>query len=209
MPRSVYFSFHYEDVSSFRANVVRNSWVTQRHGSESFVDRSIWEEARQKGSKALKRLIDTALEGTSVTAILVGSGTHSRRWVKYEIVKSFTEGKGILPIYINRIPSRKEGIIARGINPLSQLAIGVDENCRTLTFYERRQGKWQLFEDLPYDNNRTTNSIYFGSAAYGNFKGGKRYVLSDLFENDYDWVLDEGYQNFADWIEEAAEEVGR
>ena len=209
MARFVYFSFHYEDVSSFRANVVRNSWVTQRHGAESFVDKSIWEEAQQKGPKALTRLIDHALQGTSVTVILVGSGTYSRRWVRYEIAKSFTEGKGILPIYINRIPSRREGILARGINPLTRLSVGVSPDCKTLAFYERNQTTWLPYPDLPWDNNRTTNSIYFGDARYGDYPCGKRYVLSDLFPAAYDWVLDDGYKNFADWVEEAAEDVGR
>jgi hypothetical protein len=33
-------------------------------------------------------LIDNALKGTSVTAVLIGAQTASRRWVKYEIDKS-------------------------------------------------------------------------------------------------------------------------
>jgi len=209
MARSVYFSFHYEDVSSFRANVVRNSWVAQRHGGESFIDKSIWEEAQQKGPRALKRLINSALQGTSVTVILVGSGTHQRRWVRYEIVKSFTEGKGILPIYINRIRSRSEGISARGVNPLERLAVYVSEDCKTLTFYERTQMKWLPYQDVSLDNNRTTNSIYFCNTRYGDFPGGRKYVFSDLFPTEYDWVLGDGYRNFADWVEEAADDVGR
>jgi len=30
MAKRVFFCFHYEDVESFRANVVRNHWVTKR-----------------------------------------------------------------------------------------------------------------------------------------------------------------------------------
>src|SRR6185312_15330975 len=209
MARSVYFSFHYDDVSSFRANVVRNSWVTHGDGMESFVDRSIWEEAKRKGDRALQRLIDRALSGTSVTVVLVGSGTYLRRWVRYEIVKSFTEGKGILPIYINRIPSRRERILVRGINPLTRLSVGVSPAGRKLAFYERNASHWLPYGDLPSDNNRTTNSIYFGDDRYGDYPTGKRYILSDLFLNSYDWILDNGYNNFADWIEEAANYVGR
>lgn len=209
MARSVYFSFHYEDVSSFRANVVRNSWVTHGHGAESFVDKSIWEAAKQKGDRALRRLIDQALAGTSVTVILVGSGTYQRRWVRYEIVKSFSEGKGILPLYINRIPSRNEGILVRGINPLTRLAVGVSPDARSLAFYERSGSSWLPYRDLPSDSNRTTNSIYFGDDRYGDYPAGKRYTFSDLFPDAYDWILDDGYSNFADWIEDAADFVGR
>src|ERR1019366_3474129 len=103
MARSVFFSFHYKDVSSFRANVVRQSWVTMKDRKVTFIDKSLWEEAEKKGVQALKVLIEKSLVGTSVTIVLVGSETSTRRYVKYEIVKSFVEGKGILAIHINRI----------------------------------------------------------------------------------------------------------
>jgi hypothetical protein len=209
MARSVYFGFHYEDVSSFRANVVRNSWVTMKKGAGNFIDKSIWEEAQRKGPAALKKLIGEGLQGTSVTIILVGSETFDRRWVKYEIIKSFTEGKGILPIYINRIPSKNEGVKAKGVNPLERLAVDVSSDCKTLTFYELSNGQWTLSKDLPTDNNRTTNSIYFENVPFGKYKGGKKYKFSDLFHEGYDWITDDGYENFSEWIEDAADEAGR
>ncbi len=208
MARSIFFSFHYGDVSSFRANVVRNSWVTMER-SVNFIDKSAWEEAERKGDDNLKNLIEKWLRGTSVSVVLVGSDTHSRQWVKYEIVKSFVEGKGILPIYINRIPSKNEGIKVKGINPLERLAVDVSADCRTLTFYELIDRKWLPFKNLMTDNNRTTNSYYFENGWYSKYKGGKSYKFSDLFEDGYDWVSDDGYKNFSRWIEKAAKAVGR
>lgn len=208
MARSVFFSFHYGDVSSFRANVVRNSWVTMDRTAK-FVDKSAWEEAERKGDAQLKQLIEKWLVGTSITVVLVGTQTHSRRWVKYEIVKSFIEGKGVLPIYINRIPSKNEGIKSRGINPLDKLAVKVSQDCRTLWFYELINRKWVPFKDLLTDNNRTTNSFYFENSWFSDYNGGKSYKFSDLFGDGYDWVMENGYKNFADWIEKSAEEVGR
>ncbi len=209
MARSIFFSFHYEDVSSFRANVVRNSWLTMRDRSANFIDKSMWEEAEKKGISFLQALIEKGLKGTSVTAILVGTETFSRRWVKYEIVKSFTEGKGLLPIYINRIPSKNEGIKAKGINPLERLAVDVSTDCKKLSFYELVDRKWTLFKDYPSDNNRTTNSFYFEDGWFNKYKGGRTYKFSNLYGDGYDWVADNGYKNFADWIESAAELVGR
>ena len=47
MARRVFFSFHYErDI--WRANVVRNSWVTQDREAAGFWDASLWEEAKKK-----------------------------------------------------------------------------------------------------------------------------------------------------------------
>lgn len=209
MARSIFFSFHYEDVSSFRANVVRNSWLTINDHSANFIDKSIWEKEEKKGSTFLKTLIDSGLKGTSVTVVLVGTETFSRRWVRYEIVKSFVEGKGVLPIYINRIRSKNEGIKSRGINPLEKIAVVVSGDCKKLTFFELLNKRWVLFKDYPTDNNRTTNSFYFENVPYNKYKGGKIYKLADLFGVGYDWVNDNGYDNFAEWIEKAADLVGR
>jgi len=209
MARSIFFSFHYKDVSSFRANVVRNSWLTMRDRSANFIDKSMWEEAERKGSDALKKLIVDGLNGTSVTAILVGSETYTRRWVKYEIVKSFTENKGILPIHINRISSKNEGIVAKGPNPLDYLKLEIGSDCKTVSFFELIDRKWILFKDLSSVNNRLANSIFFENAWFKDFKCGRSYKFSELFEEEYDWVSDNGYKNFPDWIEEAADFVGR
>ena len=209
MARSIFFSFHYDDVSSFRANVVRNSWLTMRDRSAKFIDKSMWEEAEKKGAAHLKTLINNSLQGTSVTVILVGSETFSRRWVKYEIIKRFTEGKGVLPIFINRIPSKNEGIKVKGINPLERLTVDVSADCKRLTFYELIDRKWIPFKDFESDSNRTTNSFYFQNGWFNSYKGGRSYKFSDLFGEGSDWVSDDGYDNFADWIEEAADLVGR
>ena len=73
MARRVYFGFHYQDVIDFRANVVRNHWVTKEHrDAAGFFDASLWEEAENKGDIGLKRLINSGLEGTSTTCILIG-----------------------------------------------------------------------------------------------------------------------------------------
>src|SRR5438046_2389562 len=105
MPRYIFFSFAYDDVKNFRVNVVRNSWLLNNN-QETFIDGSMWEKAKAKGPAYIKRLIDSGLNQTSVTAILIGSTTANRRWVNYEIIKSFERGNGILGIHINRIKGK-------------------------------------------------------------------------------------------------------
>ena len=74
MAKRVYFAFHYQDVIDFRANVVRNHWVTKEHrDAAGFFDASLWETATKQGDVAIKRLINSGLQGTSVTCILIGS----------------------------------------------------------------------------------------------------------------------------------------
>lgn len=102
MARRVYFAFHYQrDI--FRVNVVRNSYVVEGVAAAGFSDGSLWEEAKRKGDAAIKALIDKGLEGTSVTAVLIGAQTASREYVEYEIDQSWKRGNGLLGIYIHGI----------------------------------------------------------------------------------------------------------
>ena len=80
MAKRVFFSFHYQDVIDFRANVVRNHKTT-KHESAGYFDASIWENAKKTSDLALKRLINGELQNTSVTCVLVGTHTFERRWV--------------------------------------------------------------------------------------------------------------------------------
>jgi hypothetical protein len=74
MVSRVFFSFHYER-DMWRARVVRDSWVTQDREAAGFRGTSLWEEAKRKGDDAVRRMIDRALENTSVRAVLIGTGT--------------------------------------------------------------------------------------------------------------------------------------
>lgn len=102
MARRVFFSFEYEhDVS--RANVVRNSWVTQGKEAAGFIDAADFEEIKKGGDAAIKKWIRDQLKNTSVTVVLVGSHTCSSKYVKYEIEQSEERGNGLLGIDISKI----------------------------------------------------------------------------------------------------------
>ncbi|MFF4268820.1 TIR domain-containing protein [Streptomyces sp. NPDC001536] len=117
MARRTFFSFHYErDV--WRSSVVRKSAALKTDISSEFIDASLWEESKLKGDGALRELINDALYGTTVTAVLIGAETHRRRWVKYEISQSTARGNGIFGIYIHNIRDQNGDQGARGVNPL-------------------------------------------------------------------------------------------
>lgn len=63
MPRSVFFSFHYQrDI--MRVQVVKNHYVTKgNYTSAGFFDGSLEEKARKEGDHVVKRLIDNGLIG--------------------------------------------------------------------------------------------------------------------------------------------------
>jgi hypothetical protein len=116
MARRVFFSFHYDN-DVWRASIVRNSHVVEGAAAAGFQDASLWEEAKKKGDEALKRLINTGLENTTVTAVLIGAETASRKWVDYEIQRSIERGNGLLGIYIDGLMDKDGKTSARGAVP--------------------------------------------------------------------------------------------
>ncbi len=160
MIRRVFFSFHY-DRDIWRANRVRNSWVTKDREDAGFWDASLWEEAKTKGDKALMKLIDEALRNTSVTAVLIGTETYEREWVEYEIKKSFEKGNGLLGVYIHKLKNENKKTDKKGKNPFTKLK-------------RKSDGK----------------------------------NLSEIYPT-YDWVSDDGYTNFGNWVEKEAKRAGK
>lgn len=117
MARQVFFSFHY-DRDIWRVNQVRNSKSFKDNDAEvGYYDHSLWERTKLKGDPALQRLIDDGLKGASVTVVLIGARTSTRRWVKYEIKKSFTDGKGLIGIYIHGLKDQSGKTDVKGANP--------------------------------------------------------------------------------------------
>lgn len=103
--RKVFFSFHYQrDI--WRVNQVRNADVVDASAAAGWSDASLWEEAKKKGDSAIKRLIDNGLEGTTVTAVLIGKSTAHRKYVNYEIEQSLRRGNGLLGIRIHSLANQ-------------------------------------------------------------------------------------------------------
>ena len=143
MAKRVFFSFHYQDVIDFRANVVRNHWLTKPdREAAGFFDASIWEDAKKTSSLALKRLINSELQHTSVTTVLIGSRTYARRWVRYEIAKSMEKGNKLLGMHINGIKGKNRKTKILGPNPFDYLAYEYSNDGKKLSIFEWKNRKW-------------------------------------------------------------------
>jgi len=162
MVRRVFFSFHFER-DHWRANHVRNSWVTQ-DGRESagYIDSGDWEELKRQGDAAIKRWIRNQMQNASVTVVLIGAETANRDWVQFEIEESLREDMGIVGVRVHRLKDNSGNTDIRGEDPLDELYV-VD------------------------------GDLLRPSKAF----------------NTYDWKLNDGYENFGGWVEEAAKKVGR
>ena len=90
----------------------------------------------------IKLLVDNELIGASVTCVLIGSETYSRRWVRYEIMKSLEMKKGLLGVGINWIKDKKGNTkFWPGENPFDYLGFEISKDGRTLSLFEKIRRK--------------------------------------------------------------------
>jgi MTH538 TIR-like domain (DUF1863) len=192
MAKRVFFSFHYKDVADFRANVVRCHWMTKPDREIcGYYDASIWESAQKQGDVALKRLINAGLEKTTNTCVLIGSQTYERPWVRYELLKSFKRGNNLFGVHINSIKSKEGTTKIKGANPLEYVGVTFSDSGLTATLWEKKNDKWVEYDKID------------GSASYrvevAQKYRGNGYNLASFY-SVYDWVADDGFNNFADWV---------
>lgn len=120
MSRKVFFSFHYER-DAWRAAQVRNSDLLADEDEYGVIDAVAWEKIQRQGDDAIRRWINSQLQYTSVTVVLIGAQTSERPWVEYEIIESWKKGNGLVGIHIHNIKDQWQRTDTPGENPLDQL----------------------------------------------------------------------------------------
>ncbi len=195
--RRTFFSFHY-DRDHWRAWQVRNSWVTKGdRDSRGFFDSSVFESKKRTSEAALKQFLGDGLSGCGVTCVLAGNQTAYRRWVRYELVRSFISGKGILCTKIHGQGDKQGYTDAPGPNPLDHLAFVVTGD--RVSFKELTNGTWTTYADAP---GMALSEVRYTLGGRGN------HTFSNLFST-YDYKVENGYTNLGAWIEAAARQARR
>jgi hypothetical protein len=121
--RRVFFSFHYEP-DNWRAGQVRDMGVIE--GNTPVSDNE-WESTTSGGDRAIEKWISDQLAGKSCTIVLIGRDTAGRKWIKYEIEKSWNDVKGLLGIYIHNLKDKDEKQSAKGRNPFDDFTMKRDD----------------------------------------------------------------------------------
>lgn len=113
MAKHVFYSFHYIPDCS-RVSQVRNIGMIDANCPAHDND---WERIKQGGDAAIQRWIDDQLKGRSCTVVMIGTLTCGRKWIDYEIRKSWTEGKGVVGVHIHNLKNFQGLQSSRGLNP--------------------------------------------------------------------------------------------
>lgn len=167
MARRTFFSFHF-DHDSWRVGQVRSSNVVKSQVDDPipFLDAADWEKVKK--TEGIERWIDRQILGTSVTVVLIGAHTYGRKWVNYEIEKSWTRGNGMIGIYIHNVKDRFGITDTQGRNPFTWFHWGSDSN-NSMGKYVRvydwvnndgrtNMGNWI---ELAYNEKDTRPQIYY------------------------------------------------
>ncbi|MEZ0542549.1 TIR domain-containing protein [Fibrella arboris] len=162
MARKVFFSFHYERDSHRVSQIRECNSITQHFIKTPFLPKSEWESIERTGPIAIKKWIDSNMEGTSVVILCFGLETHLRPWVKYELEKAHKEKRGIIAVNMNGMKTMSHQVDLPSTNPLNN---AFDQNGIELIRY----------------------SAYL----------------------TYHWINDDGRNNINNWVETAAQLVGR
>ncbi|MEX2411753.1 MAG: TIR domain-containing protein [Candidatus Paceibacterota bacterium] len=119
MTRKIFYSFRFND-DVMRVQQIRNIGIIEDNKP---VTPNKWEQIKLGGDPAIQRWIDENISRSSCVVVLVGSNTHSSRWVKYEIRKAWDEAKGLVGIYIHNLRDPRTGASTKGLNPFSHISL--------------------------------------------------------------------------------------
>jgi hypothetical protein len=170
---------------------VRNSHIVEGIEKAGFFDASIWEEAKNQDPESLKRLIDAELKYTTVTAVLIGTNTWWRRWVRYEIMKSATRGNLLVGIHINNIRDRYQQVKPLGPSPFDNVGYWFSADGMIANPIEWKNQRWVWYTDI--GQQRLTEVQPESERS--------KVVPMSKWARLYDWALHDGYSNFYKWIQ--------
>jgi hypothetical protein len=121
MARQAFFSFHYQP-DNWRVSQVRNVGVIE--GNRPATDND-WESITKGGDSAIQKWINDQMKYRSCTVVLVGSETAGRKWINYEIDRSWNERMGIVGIHIHNLKDARSNQSYQGSNPFNRYVGGI------------------------------------------------------------------------------------
>jgi hypothetical protein len=107
-------------------------------------------------------------------------------------MKGFKKGNAILAIHINSLQAKDRTTKPLGPNPLEYLGVTYSVSGLTATLHEVLNGNWKEYAELDGGASYQVPAVPEQYRGKG-FSFGQWYHI-------YDWVLNDGYNNFSDWV---------
>lgn len=80
-----------------------------------------WETITKGGDDKIRKWIAEQLDGKSCVVVLIGANTAGRKWITYEIVKGWNDGKGVVGIYVHNLQDSDKIRASKGANPFDSI----------------------------------------------------------------------------------------
>lgn len=112
--RKVFYSFHF-DADVLRVQQVRQIGALEGNTS---VSPNEWEELRK--NRAVDKWIDREMAKADCVVVLIGTQTHGRPWVQYEINQAMARKRPLLGVHIHNLRCMNTGTCAKGADPLAR-----------------------------------------------------------------------------------------
>ena len=88
------------------------------------VSDNAWESVKKGGEPAIKRWIANQMYRRSCTVVLVGRNTANRKWIIYEIVKSWNDQMGVVGIHVQGLKNVNGKTALKGGNLFDYIHYG-------------------------------------------------------------------------------------
>lgn len=132
MALKVFFSFHYK-ADNWRASQVRNIGAIKGNIPVSDND---WESITSHGESAIEWWINDQLKNRLCTIVLVGAATAGRKWIKYEIKKSWELEKGVVGMCIHNLKDKEANQSVKRKNPFNDVSIDGEKLSAIVKLYD-------------------------------------------------------------------------
>jgi hypothetical protein len=123
MARKIFYSFYYQ-YDSHRVQQVKNIGAVE---GQPLLGSNDWEKIENAGNSAIEKWINENMAGKSCNVVLIGAKTAGRKWVEYEIVKAWNDGKGVLGVYIHDLKDLSGSQSSKGANPFASIDVGASK----------------------------------------------------------------------------------
>lgn len=124
----VFYSFHFDN-DVMRVQQIRQMGMID--GDEP-VSKNDWETVKRNGNASIEKWIENNMKYKRCVVVLIGTQTHARPWVKHEIRKAWSDGRGLLGIHIHNLRCPNNGTCTKGTNPFEQFTFK-ERNDRVIT----------------------------------------------------------------------------
>jgi MTH538 TIR-like domain (DUF1863) len=138
MARKCFYSFHFKP-DNWRAATVRS--IGSIEGNPPASDNE-WESITSgpDNEQKIQNWIAGQMKGKTCTIMLVGSDTANRKWINYEIVKTWNDGLGLVGIYIHGLKDRHGLESSKGQNPFDFITHGTTKQLSSIVKCYTPQG---------------------------------------------------------------------